>query len=85
MNLFKDKKWVIGNIAVAILLPIFYTLWIRYEVQHEYELGYRASTNGDTIAIPIFGFTISLWLLIIIINVGIVVVNKFRRLTRRSS
>jgi hypothetical protein len=85
MKLLKKYRWLITNIAIAILLPIIYMIWIRNEVQYEYEMGYRTSTSGDTITIPIVAFTLILWLLLVLINVGIIVIKYLRRLTSRSS
>lgn len=85
MEYLKKYRWLISNLAIALLFPIIFALWISHEVRWEYEMGYRTTTDGDIITIPIFWFTLFLWLTIILINIVIVVFNKIRRLTRRSS
>ena len=84
MRISKKNKWVIFNLALAILLPIAYSIWINHEVRYEYEMGYRTTTSADSISIPIAGFTLLLWLSLLILNICIAVIIKVHRLTNRS-
>jgi hypothetical protein len=60
--------WFITNAAVAIGLPYLFTIWIRREVDYEYATGLRTSTDGDSIVIPIAGFTMLLWFALLVCN-----------------
>lgn len=49
-------------------LTVAFGYAVNWEVQEEYRLGYRTSTNGDSVAIPIAGFAIRLGVLVAAVN-----------------
>jgi len=53
--------WAGVNLVLAIGAPVLFAQWIAREVAEEYRLGYRVSTDGDSISIPIAGFSLNLW------------------------
>ena len=59
---------VVANLAVYVSLVAAFAYWIAHEVQAEYHLGYRTSTDGDSIGLPIFGFAAFLGLGIVSAN-----------------
>ncbi len=79
----RTKWWITVNVAAAAILPVAFALWINRDVQHEYAMGWRTSTNGDSTSIPIAGFTILLWAFLVLLNVLVVVVGAIRRRSRR--
>jgi hypothetical protein len=60
--------WFAINILVLVTLPRLFANWISRSVQEEYHLGLRATTEGDSIGIPIAGFTILLVGIVTIAN-----------------
>ncbi len=79
----RTRWWISINLAAAAIFPVLFALWINREVQHEYAMGWRTSTNGDSTSIPIAGFTILLWAFLVLLNVLVVLVAAIRRRSRR--
>ena len=50
--------WFASNIQVPVTLPRLFAHWISHSMQKEYRLGLRVTTDGDSIGLPIAGFTI---------------------------
>jgi hypothetical protein len=61
--------WFASNVLVLVALPPLFARWVWHEVQEEYRLGLRTSTGGDSIGIPIAGFTALLVGIVIAANV----------------
>jgi len=71
-------RWLVGNLLVALGAPIVFGFWIAREVQREYASGARVSTDGDSIGIPIFGFTLIVWSALLCVNVAALLVRRVR-------
>ena len=79
MKLWRTLGWITANVVLWVGATLAFAVWIDREVQKEYRLGYRTSSDGDTIAIPIAGFAVSLGVVLLAANVIFLVV----RLTRQ--
>jgi len=63
--------WIATNILVLMTLPPLFASWVWRSVQEGYRLGYRTGTEGDSISIPVAGFTMLLVGLVIAANVAL--------------
>jgi hypothetical protein len=61
-------RWLIGNALLYGCLVATFAIWIDHEVREEYRLGLRTTTDGDIIAIPIFGFAMVLGITLLGLN-----------------
>jgi hypothetical protein len=79
--------WILCNLAWLVGAPVLFGVWLGHEVQAEYMSGARVSTDGDSIGIPIYGFTRLNLFLVIAINLasGIYVFVKRRRIAQQRS
>jgi len=70
-----------ANVVLWLGASTAYAVWIEHAVREEYRLGYRTSTDGDIVAIPIAGFVTSLGVALLAANLVLVVVRlvQFRR------
>jgi len=75
--------WIGSNILVLATLPPLFASWVRRSVQEEYRLGYRTGTEGDSIAIPVAGFTLLLVSLVIAVNVALGLIWLIRRARKK--
>lgn len=78
MNSAFARRWILGSALLALITPVLFAFWISREVRLEYAAGLRVSTDGDSIVLPIVGFTVSLWLLLLALTVVVYVVRWFR-------
>ena len=60
--------WIASNVFVLVAMPPLFAYWVRTSVQEEYRLGYRTTTDGDSIMIPVAGFTLLLIGTVIVAN-----------------
>jgi hypothetical protein len=60
VKLWRVLGWVGANVVLWVAATFAFAVWIDHEVREERRLGYRTSSDGDTIAIPIAGFALSL-------------------------
>ena len=81
-RIWRALAWTAANAAIWLALVYAYYWLLTREVAEEYRLGYRTSTDGDSLGIPVFGFAISLGVLLLVANAIIFVVRVVRR--RRS-
>ena len=72
--------WFASNFLAIVALPPLFGLWVWNVVQEEYRLGLRKSTDGDTIAIPIAGFTVLLVGILMAANLVLLLYWLLRRL-----
>lgn len=63
-------RWLAGNTLWLILAPRIYGFGLYLYVQWDFSSGYRTSTNGDSLGIPIAGFTVFNWMLTIALNLS---------------
>jgi hypothetical protein len=79
------RVWWILNVAWWLGLPTVFGIWLHYHVQWEYEMGYRTSTGGDSIGLPIGGVFIWNTLLLALFNIVLWLLLFLRKnLTSRS-
>ena len=78
----RGLAWTAANTALWLALVYAYYWLLAREVAEEYRLGYRTSTDGDSLGIPVFGFAINLGAVLLVANAVIFVVRAVRR--RRS-
>jgi uncharacterized iron-regulated membrane protein len=76
VTLWRTVGWIAANVVLWIAATFAFAVWIDREVQKEYRLGYRTSSDGDTIAIPIAGLALSLGVVLLVAN-GIFLVVRF--------
>jgi hypothetical protein len=57
--------WTVGILIWMFGIPIIFGIWLNHEVQYEYEMNWRTTSDGDNIAIPIAG--VFMWNTIIIL------------------
>jgi hypothetical protein len=76
--------WVAANVLLWLAATFAFAVWIDRQVQNEYRLGYRTSSDGDTIAIPIAGFALSFGVVLLAANAIFLVVRLVRRRRARS-
>ena len=81
-RLWRRLGWVAANLAVWLGLVILYDQYLVRMVAEEYRLGYRTSTDGDSLGIPLFSFAIALALLFLVTNLVLLALRVARR--RRS-
>jgi hypothetical protein len=74
----------ISTILWAVLV-IAFRYWIDYEVHEEYRTGARTDTGGDNIVIPIVGFAITLFELLVAVNVLVFIAYAIVGALRRRS
>lgn len=60
--------WLTGNLVWLFGVPALYAAWLWHEVQHEYAIGIRTTTDGDSIAIPVAGFALTNFGLLFVLN-----------------
>ena len=72
------RRWIVGSVSVALVTPVLFALWIQHEVQREYAEGVGVSTEGDSIGLPIAGFTVLLWLFLLSVTLLVWLVRWFR-------
>jgi hypothetical protein len=58
---------------------------LSHQVREEYRLGYRTSTDGDSIGIPIFGFAINLTIVMLAANGVWFLIRYWRRRSRAAA
>lgn len=75
--------WLTVNAAALVGLPVWFAHWISAEVKWEYANGYRTSTDGDSIGIPIMGFTLMLVVALVLLNAIVFGVLWWRRSRQR--
>ena len=71
--------WIAANLALWLGLVIVYDQHLGRTVAEQYRLGYRTSTNGDSLGIPLFSFAIELAILLLVSNVVLIAVRVARR------
>ena len=64
------SRWLAGNTLWLVLAPHIYGFGLQRYVQWEYSTGARTSTDGDSLGIPIAGFTIFNWQFTIAVNIA---------------
>ena len=84
MKLWRVVGWVAANVVLWVAATFAFAVWIDGAVQKEYRLGYRTSSDGDTIAIPIAGFALSLGVILLAANAIFLVVRLVRQRRARS-
>jgi hypothetical protein len=72
-------SWVAANVVLWVAATFAFAVWIDHVVQEEYRLGYRTSSDGDTIAIPIAGFALSLGVVLLAANAIFLVIRLIRQ------
>ena len=75
--------WVLGNVAWFILVPTIFALWLAREVDAQYASGFRSSTDGDSLSIPIGASILINAVLLLAVNGIAGLVLLVRRLLRR--
>ena len=70
--------WIVLNIIWLIGLPVVCGVYLYNDLQYQYETGFRVSTDGDSISIPIFAITILNFLFVFSVNLIILIVNFFK-------
>ena len=51
----KKVYWTIGILIWLFGIPVIFGLYLNHQIQYEYSMGWRTTTDGDNIAIPIVG------------------------------
>jgi len=74
--------WIASNILVLVTLPPLFASLVWRSMQEDYRLGYRTGTEGDSIGIPVAGFTLLLVGLVIVANVALGLIWLIRRRPR---
>jgi hypothetical protein len=67
-----------GNLLWWLGLPAIFAIWLSREVRWEYEMGYRVSTDGDSIAIPVAGVFMANTVLLLLLNAAVFAVRRLR-------
>jgi hypothetical protein len=79
VKLWRVVGWVAANVVLWVAATFAFAVWIHRTVQNEYRLGYRTSSDGDTIAIPIAGFALSLGVVLLAVNATFLLMRLIRR------
>ena len=74
--------WIFFNVFLAVVLPWWFVSALQRDVEWEYANGFRTSTNGDSVGLPLVMFTALLWLLLLTTNVVVFGVLHWRKRRR---
>jgi hypothetical protein len=83
VKLRSTAGWISATVALWVLATLAFGIWIDDAVQEEYRLGYRISTDGDSIAIPIAGFALTFGVGLLAASLVLAVVRVVRRRNHR--
>jgi hypothetical protein len=84
-KLWRIVGWITANVLLWVAATFAFAIWIDRVVQEEYRLGYRTSSDGDTIAIPIVGFALTFGVVLLAANATVLVVRLVWQRRRRAA
>jgi hypothetical protein len=79
VRLWRAAAWIATNVLLWIASTAAFGYWINRQVREEYRLGYRVSTDGDSISIPIALFAFVVGALIVVGNALWLLIRVVRR------
>lgn len=72
-------KWAGGWIIWIVVTSTLAFLWLKHEIAYEYKMGWRTTTDGDSLGIPLAGYIFLNIVVSIVLSVGIAAYGYLRQ------